>query len=104
MSRICPSCGGIVGRDCFNPVECAHITEMQNQQHDKDHYQQGYDLGYYEGSAKCSEMHNALKKIYDECHKILLRGTEITLTTEELKTFVGAVAETVSIDLLKANY
>ena len=24
---ICPSCGGVVGRDCFNPQECAEITQ-----------------------------------------------------------------------------
>lgn len=24
--RSCPSCGGIIGLDCFNPVECAEIT------------------------------------------------------------------------------
>lgn len=23
----CPSCGGIIGRDCFNPSECAAITQ-----------------------------------------------------------------------------
>lgn len=23
----CPSCGGIIGRDCFNPQECAWITQ-----------------------------------------------------------------------------
>lgn len=29
----CPSCGGILGRDCFNPVECASITNsMLNDQ------------------------------------------------------------------------
>jgi hypothetical protein len=22
----CPSCGGIIGRDCFNPIECAEIS------------------------------------------------------------------------------
>jgi hypothetical protein len=22
----CTSCGGVIGRDCFNPVECAQIT------------------------------------------------------------------------------
>lgn len=22
----CPSCGGLLGRDCFNPQECAEIT------------------------------------------------------------------------------
>lgn len=29
----CPSCGGILGRDCFNPIECAQIS----------HSMQGYD-------------------------------------------------------------
>ena len=28
MSRICPSCGGVLGRDCFNPRECAEITQL----------------------------------------------------------------------------
>jgi hypothetical protein len=23
---ICPGCGGVVGRDCFNPPECEWIT------------------------------------------------------------------------------
>ncbi len=26
----CPSCGGIIGRDCFNPVECANISNNMN--------------------------------------------------------------------------
>ncbi len=30
--RTCPSCGGIVGRDCFNPIECAMIGHAQEQQ------------------------------------------------------------------------
>ena len=25
--NICQSCGGILGRDCFNPIECAQITQ-----------------------------------------------------------------------------
>jgi hypothetical protein len=29
----CPSCGGIIGRDCWNPQECASITaDMHRQQ------------------------------------------------------------------------
>jgi hypothetical protein len=52
MSRVCPSCGGIVGRDCFNPVECASISEMQAQQHDRDHWQEGWQEGYNQGYAK----------------------------------------------------
>jgi len=26
MPVICPACGGVVGRDCFNPDECMSIT------------------------------------------------------------------------------
>jgi hypothetical protein len=26
----CPSCGGILGRDCFNPIECADISNRMN--------------------------------------------------------------------------
>lgn len=25
----CPSCGGILGRECFNPEECAWIAQRQ---------------------------------------------------------------------------
>lgn len=27
----CPSCGGIIGIDCFNPQECAEISYQQQQ-------------------------------------------------------------------------
>jgi hypothetical protein len=27
---ICQSCGGVIGQDCFNPSECAWITEQQD--------------------------------------------------------------------------
>lgn len=29
---ICNSCGGVIGRDCFNPSECAWISESMAQQ------------------------------------------------------------------------
>lgn len=33
---LCPSCGGVVGRDCFNTQECAWITaQMERQGDDK---------------------------------------------------------------------
>lgn len=35
---MCPSCGGIIGRDCFNPVECAWITQSMNEQSAVDDY------------------------------------------------------------------
>lgn len=25
----CPSCGGVLGRDCFNPADCAWISQRQ---------------------------------------------------------------------------
>lgn len=29
---ICNGCGGVVGRDCFNPPECEWISRQQEQQ------------------------------------------------------------------------
>lgn len=53
--RHCPSCGGIVGRDCFNPVECAQISEQQATQHDQDHYRIGFHEGYKQGYAEATQ-------------------------------------------------
>ena len=30
MKRICNGCGGVVGRDCFNPVECEWISHSMD--------------------------------------------------------------------------
>jgi hypothetical protein len=35
MSR-CPSCGGIIGRDCFNPIECAQISTYESSNHTRE--------------------------------------------------------------------
>lgn len=32
----CPSCGGVIGRDCFNTRECAWITSQMNNQSNDD--------------------------------------------------------------------
>lgn len=33
--EVCPSCNGVIGRDCWNPAECATITQdMAAQQPD----------------------------------------------------------------------
>ena len=34
----CPSCGGVIGRDCFNPEECAYITQQQQYENPKQHF------------------------------------------------------------------
>lgn len=50
---ICQSCGGIIGRDCFNPYECARITQaisvQQSNQSLKKSFDEGYQMGYHEG-------------------------------------------------------
>lgn len=33
MRSVCNGCGGIVGRDCFNPSECEWIARQQEAQH-----------------------------------------------------------------------
>lgn len=45
MSR-CSGCGGVVGRDCFNPVECLWITDSINA--DNEQKAQQYDTVQYE--------------------------------------------------------
>lgn len=60
MAR-CPSCGGILGRDCFNPVDCAMISERQAQEHDRDHYGEGYNQGLHEGYLQATPELEALK-------------------------------------------
>lgn len=36
---ICPSCNGILGRDCFNPQECAWIAQMEDQRFADDEFE-----------------------------------------------------------------
>jgi predicted nuclease with TOPRIM domain len=31
MKNTCDACGGVIGRDCFNPVDCAQIS-LNNQE------------------------------------------------------------------------
>lgn len=58
MAR-CPHCGGVIGRDCFNPVECGWITQQmdakyavddykrsQQEKAEKEHYEQ-IERDYY---------------------------------------------------------
>lgn len=41
--KTCPSCGGKLGRDCFNPIECAWITQSINDQYIVDSYKEELD-------------------------------------------------------------
>lgn len=40
----CKSCGGVIGRDCFNPQECEYIGYLQDQEKEKNNRQQNFDL------------------------------------------------------------
>lgn len=41
--RSCPSCGGIIGRDCFNPIECAQITASMDSYYAVEDYKKSLD-------------------------------------------------------------
>lgn len=55
MNR-CPSCGGIIGKDCFNPVECAAISERMAQYHDMNHYDLGHVAGYQDSQNEIEDL------------------------------------------------
>jgi hypothetical protein len=38
----CPSCGGIIGRECFNPDECALIAEQMQQDAERAAYEERF--------------------------------------------------------------
>lgn len=46
----CPSCGGTIGRDCFNPNECAEITRSMEMQYYAEDYlksvEQSQDIAF----------------------------------------------------------
>lgn len=53
---VCQSCGGIIGRDCFNPQECAEITHAMNQQ-------QAIECGRYEAMRETASLMERLDKL-----------------------------------------
>lgn len=84
---ICKGCGGLLGRDCFNPQECEWIAEQEQkrfspeteqaiyffnnfEKHIKDAYDQGDVDGYCEraGSKKERDFKNA-QDYYDKTFK-----------------------------------
>lgn len=55
--RTCGSCGGVLGRDCFDPQECAFITQQMVKEYDQ---QINSPPAISEHHAKCIE---ALQRI-----------------------------------------
>lgn len=45
---ICPSCGGVVGRDCFNPEECMWITQQMAAEYQRMQQEQHAEMYYIE--------------------------------------------------------
>lgn len=89
MSR-CPSCGGVINRDCFNPIECAQITENQRQYDHQQHWEQltaSQDAALKERDA----LIESLSASYED--KMLLiskqdaKIKELEITVEQLKTY-----------------
>ena len=67
---ICQSCGGVIGRDCFNPAECMDITRAQAECYQSQGDVQG-ELSHLrervkELETKISEVQDAKKKAIEE--------------------------------------
>jgi len=73
--RHCPSCGGIIGKDCFNPIECAEITERQAQQNSQD----WYEKGKVDGSVGIIENPTLYEIKYGNEIKILISGVNVQI-------------------------
>jgi len=58
---ICNSCGGVIGRDCFNPKECERIS--QQMAIDEQHEQQGRIENLEMENASLRERIEALERI-----------------------------------------
>lgn len=84
MSR-CNSCGGIIGKDCFNPVECAYISEQQATQHDRNHYQEGYEAAHSELQSLLKEKEEEITQLKAALSKAQSKITELFIENEELK-------------------
>jgi hypothetical protein len=52
---ICESCGGVVGRDCFNPYECGQITRAMDR-----------EAAINPMISKLQELENALRPVKQE--------------------------------------
>jgi len=55
---ICNGCGGVVGRDCFNPQECEWITQDQ----DRRRYEQ-HELGNQHLEQRVEELERKLQAV-----------------------------------------
>lgn len=73
----CPSCGGVIGRDCFNPQECAEITaDMANRQFVEPSREEVADA-FRVGNLKKPEMTHR-----EEAHLLMLKCIDRLDTTE----------------------
>lgn len=76
----CPACGGVVGRDCFNPEECMAITRDM-----ADRYQQQHDA-----AGRLDQCEAALDQCRAEIHDLSER-------VERMNAVLGKVRMTCKI-------
>lgn len=76
MAVICHGCGGVVGRDCFNPQECEQITRsLANQALT--------DTQRYGGSPE--EILNLLNEKDDKIEELEIKADSLTRELSELR-------------------
>lgn len=42
----CEFCGGVIGRECFNPQECEWIVQQELQRYNEEQEQEFYEAQY----------------------------------------------------------
>lgn len=65
---ICNSCGGVIGTDCFNPVECAQITAYMN----------NVNVEFYKN--RIQQACEIINKLYDviNCDTLVMNGVDLS--------------------------
>ena len=61
---ICQSCGGVVGRDCYNPEECMWITQRMAAEYQAQQQEQYYAEREYEKFEG-----RAIQEYYEKLHQ-----------------------------------
>ncbi len=90
----CQSCGGIIGRDCFNPEECAHITRQQEQ---FDRQNEGQEIQHLKKSLAQKEVEN--KQLRETIEKLPKTADGVTLVIGSEVWFWGLNSQDLRKDM-----
>jgi len=70
---ICNGCGGVVGRDCYNPIECEQITSQMNADSYADEVRRNYEEKLFK---IYSELIESSTEVYSGLHRLKATRSE----------------------------